>query len=164
MPPPRSNINQPRGNRNCYVYSALCAQEVRTGVAPNALETIARIGARIGGNTDAAFRIIRGYGFTLNAGHRADWSRVLQMADTNGHPIAIGVTWRQGRRTGNHWVYYVGQDDQHQVLARDQQNGHLLISIDPNTWRGSAEGGWLYEVTQIGVGCAGREEARPYPR
>ena len=38
------------------------------------------------------------------------------------------------------------------VIARDQQNDNLEITIDPRAWTGTAPGGWRYKVTKLSMG------------
>lgn len=157
MPSPISEISQPRGDIKCSIYGPICAFAVTTGKRPDVGGTVARIPYRLGGNSDAAFTILCGYGLTLGSSYKGKWRNILQNAMANGHPVALGVSWTKGSKSGNHWVYYTGD-----LTARDQQNGHLLITINENGWTATAPGGWRYQITQIGIGCPNRDAARGY--
>ncbi|MBT9560883.1 MAG: hypothetical protein IV100_32965 [Myxococcales bacterium] len=167
MPFPTSTIAQPKKKENsaaamkCSIYAPISAYEVTTGKKPAVATIVASIPNRLGGNGDKAFALLCGYGITFSASKKAKWKGMLESAASNSHPVAIGVTWRNGKSTGNHWIYYVGADSTG-VIARDQQNGHMQITISTSDWRGTASGGWTYEVTQLSLGCASRDEARPY--
>ncbi|WP_437982764.1 hypothetical protein [Sorangium sp. So ce117] len=159
--PPRSTINQPRGDISCSVYAPLCAYQLHTGQLPNVSEILKKIGHRLGGNSDQAFKNLCGYGLTRGQAYSAGWGGTLAKATERGYPVAIGVTWSNRARSGNHWVYYVGEHGG-KLYARDQQNNHHLITIDPASWTGSAEGGWSYKITNIGVGFPSQEAARDF--
>jgi hypothetical protein len=58
-------------------------------------------------------------------------------------PIAPDLRWTRMTQncketSGNHWVYVVGVEGDN-LKNQDQQNGHILGTVNMNNWKGSPE-------------------------
>lgn len=171
--PLAGNVDQPSSadddvkGRLCFAYAALAAANITdhvvdedVGDMEEHLASKNRYSA--GGGASTAFRQmgmspqeITTYGTTsqgvptsisATADDAAEYIRECLAA---GLPLTAGVRWTSGRSSGNHWVYIVGLSG-NKVHTRDQQNGHVLGTIDMGSWTGeSIDGAYQYTITKV---------------
>ncbi|MEZ4301250.1 MAG: hypothetical protein R3B70_40320 [Polyangiaceae bacterium] len=72
-----------------------------------------RANFNLGGNTDKAFNNFGRYGLTVRVDNksRGQVDALLAEAESSSSPVAVGVAWKVGGRSGKHWVYLVGSSD-----------------------------------------------------
>ena len=158
--PAAGTVTQPKGNALCSLYAPANALELIEGgdwegkKCEVAHEIIEEYGTRLGGNPQKMYQEFykRVYGLraTQFEPAKSKWAAAFKLADEEKIAVSIGVTWSKGTKSGNHWVYFSGLSGG-KVIARDQQNGNLEITIDPSARTGEAAGGWTYVVTKVSM-------------
>ena len=161
----KSGINQGKQG-NCYVVAAVAAYSLCFVPAANLATVVSAVGFGMGGNSDRAFKAMGLYSFSKSIAYKGIWKQLITRSVDRGWPVCLGISWRNMDRSGqgNHVVYVTGYEG-NTVYARDQQNGHVLISV-------VMEDPWLSDefvaglrtsreatVSWVGVGCPSRNDA-----
>lgn len=70
------------------------------------------------------------YSFSKAIAYKGIWKQLIARSFDRGWPVCLGISWRNMDRSGkgNHAIYVTGYEG-NTVHARDQQNGHVLISV-----------------------------------
>lgn len=169
---PMANIDQPTSlddqvkGRLCFVYAALAAKEISTGTPVTQGDEEALVGKNrysAGGGASTAFRQMgmsprelvvydtddKGVPTNIKKENVVFAKRMVIDGMQQNRPLTAGVRWSRNRRSGNHWVYIVGLSGD-KLHIRDQQNGHVLGTIDMNSWEGEAiDKSFQYVVTKV---------------
>jgi len=174
---PRSSKDSVRG-RLCFAYAALAALETK-GITPNVdikgktlnqeeFEDflVGKNQFSSGGGASTAFRQLGRSPTEIvtyttdNEGnpttptkHATDARDLIQNAMENNLPLTAGLRWttmtKNGKKSGNHWVYVVGASGNN-LYIRDQQNNHLSGIVDMETWEGiSVDKKFAYTITKL---------------
>lgn len=160
---PRASIDQPNKkedavkSRLCFVYSTLAAGEI-SGKNSKGLEDQCVEDSKysMGGGPSKTLKTMG-----LSPETTRDKKRFKEIIDkgmdeqgfaTQG-PLMAGVNWKRGKTKGQHWVYIVGKSGKNKIHVRDQQNKHVLGTIDLDTCEGSSSDEvFQYELTQVSIG------------
>ena len=121
---------------------------------------------RDGGNPNAFYK---SYGCAASLIYDPKPSSIIKIekAVARKLPITIAVSWvytpnakDKASKKGNHWLYAVGISGK-SLFAKDQQNGHMMATINMDTWTGTAPGKsgvWSYTVTAVHIGCPTKDD------
>ena len=160
-----SGVNQGEEG-NCYIVAPVAAFSLTADPTKSAEEVAKAVGIGMGGTSNRAFREMGLYAFNKNQSYQTKWRELITKSVEGNYPACLGISWEsvKSKKTGNHVVYVIGFEGT-TVYARDQQNKHVLISIDmKKPWR-SAQFTVGKSISRtctlswVGIGCPTRKDA-----
>ncbi|HMB04915.1 MAG TPA: hypothetical protein VKP69_14395 [Isosphaeraceae bacterium] len=162
----KSDINQ-GANGNCYIVAPVAAYNLCRTPRIELQTVVASVGPGMGGSSDRAFRAMNLYAFSKSSGYSDSWKRLIKKAVDRSFPVCLGISWRNldKKGGGNHVIYVTGYEND-TVYARDQQNNHVLISVDmKDPWESTefvagTKTSRECTVSWVGFGCPTKLDAQ----